>query len=75
MYICIHLPSTILMPFLGNLPCALRAGYSAGNHKLCLAGTWEGVLLNVGVWEVDETNEAIYSLKGVVGCGKLRKLH
>ena len=48
----------------------MRAGYSSGNHKPCLNGTREGVLLDVEAWEAGNTDELVYWLKGVAGCGK-----
>ncbi|KIM78643.1 hypothetical protein PILCRDRAFT_11100 [Piloderma croceum F 1598] len=56
--------------YLAKLPCAVRAGYSSGNHKPCLKGTREGVLWDIEAWEADEMNESVYWLKGVAGCGK-----
>jgi NACHT domain len=67
-----HLPATycLSIAYLAKLPCAVRAGYSSGNHKSCLEGIREGVLWDIEVWEVDERNELVYWLKGVAGCGK-----
>jgi hypothetical protein len=67
-----HLPATyrLSIAYLAKLPCAVRAGYSSGNHKSCLEGTREGVLWDIEAWEVDERNESVYWLKGVAGCGK-----
>ena len=48
----------------------MRAGYGSGNHKPCLKGTREGVLWDIETWEADKTNESVYWLKGVAGCGK-----
>jgi NACHT domain len=69
---CTHLPATHrpLIACLVKLPCAVRAGYSSGNHKPCLQGTREGVLLDIEAWEADERNKSVYWLKGVAGCGK-----
>jgi hypothetical protein len=33
-------------------------------------GTREGVLWDIEAWEADKTNESVYWLKGVAGCGK-----
>src|SRR3984885_9175685 len=70
--VCIHLPATyrLSIAYLAKLPCAVRAGYSSGNHKPCLKGTREGVLRDIEAWEADELNESVYWLKGVAGCGK-----
>jgi hypothetical protein len=67
-----HLTATYfqLIAYLAKLPCAARAGCSSGNHKPCLQGTREGVLLDIEAWEADEMNESVYWLKGVAGCGK-----
>jgi hypothetical protein len=48
----------------------VKAGYSSGNHKPCLNGTREGILLDIESWEAGKTNESVYWLKGVAGCGK-----
>ena len=47
---CTHLPATyrLSIAYLDKLPCAVRAGYSSGNHKPCLEGTREGVLWDIG---------------------------
>jgi hypothetical protein len=70
--VCTHLPETyrLSIAYLAKLPCAVRAGYSSGNHRLCLKGTREGVLLDIEAWEAAEMNESVYWLKGVAGCGK-----
>jgi NACHT domain len=70
--VCTHLPATyrLSIAYLAKLPCAVRAGYSSGNHKPCFKGTREGVLWDIEAWEVDEMNESVYWLKGVAGCGK-----
>ena len=69
---CTHLPAIYLLSiaYLAKLPCAVRAGYSSGNHKPCLKDTREGVLWDIEAWEADEMNESVYWLKGVAGCGK-----
>ena len=56
--------------YLDKLPRATRAGHSSGNHKSCLKGTRKGVLSDIVAWEADKTNESLYWLKGVAGCGK-----
>ena len=48
----------------------MRAGYSSRNHKPCLNGTREGVLRDIEAWEAGKTDELVYWLKGVAGCGK-----
>ena len=70
--VCTHFPATyrLSIAYLAKLPCAVRAGYSSGNHKPCLKGTREGVLGDIEAWEADERNESVYWLKGVAGCGK-----
>jgi hypothetical protein len=70
--VCPYIPTTycLSIAYLARLPCAMRAGYSSGNHKPCLKGTREGVLWDVEAWEADEKNESVYWLKGVAGCGK-----
>jgi NACHT domain len=70
--VCTHLPATyrLSIAYLAKLPCAVKAGYSSGNHKPCLEGTREGVLWDIEAWEADEMNESVYWLKGVAGCGK-----
>jgi hypothetical protein len=70
--VCTHLPATyrLSIAYLAKLSCAVRAGYSSGNHKPCLEGTREGVLWDIEAWEADEMNESVYWLKGVAGCGK-----
>jgi NACHT domain len=70
--VCTHLLATyrLSIAYLAKLPCAVRAGYSSGNHKPCLKGTREGVLWDIEAWEEDEMNESVYWLKGVAGCGK-----
>jgi NACHT domain len=70
--VCTHLPATyrLSIAYLAKLPCAVRAGYSSGNHKPCLKGTREGVLWDIEAWEAHEMNESVYWLKGVAGCGK-----
>jgi len=70
--VCTHLPATyrLSIAYLAKLPCAVKAGYSSGNHKPCLDGTREGVLWDIEAWEADEMNESVYWLKGVAGCGK-----
>ena len=69
---CTHLLVTHLLfiAYVAKLPCAVRAGYSSDNHKPCLKGTREGVLWDIEAWEADKTNESVYWLKGVAGCGK-----
>jgi hypothetical protein len=70
--VCTHLPATYRLStaYLAKLPCAVRSGYSSGNHKPCLEGTREGVLWDIEAWEADELNESVYWLKGVAGCRK-----
>jgi NACHT domain len=70
--VCTHLFATyrLSIAYLAKLPCAVRAGYSSGNHKPCLKGTREGVIRDIEAWEADEMNESVYWLKGVAGCGK-----
>jgi NACHT domain len=70
--VCTHLSATyrLSIAYLAKLPCAVRAGYSSGNHKPCLKGTREGVLWDIEAWEADDMNESVYWLKGVAGCGK-----
>ena len=70
--VCSHLPATyrLSIAYLAKLPCAVRVGYSSGNHKPCLKGTREGVIRDIEAWEADEMNESVYWLKGVAGCGK-----
>ena len=70
--VCSQLPATyrLSIAYLAKLPCAVRAGYSSGNHKPCLKGTREGVIRDIEAWEADEMNESVYWLKGVAGCGK-----
>jgi NACHT domain len=70
--VCTHLSATyrLSIAYLAKLPCAVRAGYSSGNHKPCLTGTREGVLWDIEAWEADNMNESVYWLKGVAGCGK-----
>jgi hypothetical protein len=65
---CNHLPVIYLLSiaYLAKLPCAVRAGYSSGNHKPCLKDTQEGVLWDIEAWEADEMNESVYWLKVVL---------
>jgi adenylylsulfate kinase-like enzyme len=52
------------------LPCAIGAGHTSGDCKLCLEGTRTAVLQEIEAWEVDGQDTSIYWLKGVAGCGK-----
>jgi len=69
--VCINLIGSYLwIAYLDKLPQAMRARSSSGNHKACLKGTREGVLREIETWELDKTNESVYWLRNVAGCGK-----
>jgi len=55
---------------LEKLPRAMKAGHSSGNHRTCLKGTREAVLLELEAWGIDLTDKSVFWLKGVAGCGK-----